>query len=198
MLSVTLRRIHMYLGLFFTPWVIVYALSTVAMNHRDHLRLLYGEGPPRYERLYERGYAAAFSADATPQQKGVQVLRDLGLDGAHNVPKPAPDGTITIQRLDPKTPLRIRYQPARQSVEVSRMVFETPAFLERMHRRRGFQYPYLADDVWAVLVDGFIVAMLFWFASGLWMWWEMRATRRLGALAIGAGALLFTLFLVRI
>ena len=33
----------------------------------------------------------------------------------------------------------------------------------------------------AVSVDAVIVAMVFWALSGLWMWWEMRATRLWGA-----------------
>ena len=32
--------------------------------------------------------------------------------------------------------------------------------------------------------------------SGLWMWWEMKMTRRLGALALATGAGLFLLFVL--
>ena len=31
--SVVIRRSHMYVALFFTPWVAVYALSTLLFNH---------------------------------------------------------------------------------------------------------------------------------------------------------------------
>ena len=54
------------------------------------------------------------------------------------------------------------------------------------------------DDGWAVSVDLVIGAMLFWVASGLWLWWELKATRRLGALAFGGGLGLFGLFLLTI
>jgi hypothetical protein len=188
----------MYLALFFMPWVLIYALSTITMNHREHLRAIYGEGPPRFVPAFERSYPAAFSDEITPQQKAAQILRDLGLEGFHNVSRPSADGTITINRHDPVTPMRIVYRPGEAKISAEKMEFQTPAFLERMHRRRGFQQPFVSDDVWAVLVDAFIAAMVFWAASGLWMWWEMKVTRPLGAICIVGGLVVFALFLVRI
>ena len=77
-------------------------------------------------------------------------------------------------------------------------VYRTPGFLERMHRRRGYQTDYVRDDLWAVTVDMVIIAMVFWVASGLWMWWELRVTRRWGAVSAAAGLALFALFLLTI
>jgi hypothetical protein len=70
--------------------------------------------------------------------------------------------------------------------------------LERFHRRRGYATGYALDTVWAVTVDVAIGAMMFWVLSGLWMWWEMKVTRPLGALAFVGGAGLFVLFLATI
>jgi hypothetical protein len=47
-------------------------------------------------------------------------------------------------------------------------------------------------------VDLFIVAVVFWVFSGVWMWWEMKTTRRWGALAAGAGIAIFGMFVVSI
>jgi hypothetical protein len=38
--------------------------------------------------------------------------------------------------------------------------------------------------------------MLFWMISGLWLWWEIRSTRRWGMLALGTGLGIFAFFLV--
>jgi hypothetical protein len=40
--------------------------------------------------------------------------------------------------------------------------------------------------------------MIFWVASGLWMWWEMKLTRLWGAVFALGGLSLFALFLVTI
>ena len=43
----------------------------------------------------------------------------------------------------------------------------------------------------AVSVDIVVAAMVFWALSGVWMWWEMRATRRWGAVCLIVGLGLF-------
>ena len=42
-------------------------------------------------------------------------------------------------------------------------------------------------------IDAVIVALVFWALSGLWMWWEMRATRLWGfaAALFGIGMFAF-------
>jgi hypothetical protein len=192
-----LRRTHMYVALFLTPWVLMYALSTMAMNHRDYFRKAYGGNPVLWEKEKEQTYPAAFPARAEPRAIGQQILADLGLDGLHNVNNAA-DGSLTIIRHDPVTPRRIRYRPDDGRLIVERQVFRAPAFLERLHRRRGYQSDHALEDGWAVSVDLVIVAMVFWVASGLWMWWELQTTRRWGALFGAAGLALFGFFLATI
>ena len=38
--------------------------------------------------------------------------------------------------------------------------------------------------------------MVFWVLSGLWMWWEMKVTRRFGLTSLLAGAGVFALYLL--
>ena len=197
MFSKIVRRTHMYLALFLTPWVLVYAVSTMVMNHREFFREIYGGAAPAWVKETERPYRAASPADAPPQAVGAELLREVGLDGAYNARRDAA-GVVTVVRQDPVTPKRIVYRSAEGTLVVEREQFRMPAFLERMHRRRGYQHPFVLEDTWAFSVDAFIVAMLFWFASGLWMWWEMGATRKTGALFAAGGLALFALFLFTI
>jgi hypothetical protein len=119
------------------------------------------------------------------------------MEGAHSV-NGAPSGHLTIVRLDPITPRRIIYTPQDGKVVIEKQVFRSTAFLERLHRRRGYQTPYALEDTWAFSVDLVIFALVFWAVSGLWMWWEMRVTRGWGSLAAASGLGLFVLFLVTI
>ena len=190
MLSSVIRRTHMYLALFLSPWVLTYALSTIVMNHRY--------STPSFEKEQEQSYEAAFPAGAQPRQMAGQILSDLRLEGAFNVQPPASDGRLTILRQDLLSPKRITYTPAERKLVVERQAFQAASFLGRFHRRRGYQQPYALDDTWAVTVDLFIAAMIFWVLSGLWMWWEMRVTRLWGGVFALAGAGLFAFFLVTI
>jgi hypothetical protein len=184
----------MYAGLFLAPWVLMYAVSTIAMNHREHL----GTGPPAFSKEYDRAYTAAFSEGVTPRQKGEQILRDLGLEGAFNVGRPAADGTLVINRQDLVRPRRITYKPASNSVLVESAEVTAPQVLERMHRRRGYTQPFTKDRIWGALVDAFVVLSLVWAFTGVWLWWELKVTRRFGALCLVGGLALFVLFLVTI
>ncbi len=192
MLSLVLRRVHMYAGLFLAPWILMYTASTFVMNHRSLFRG-HEPAPPKWEVERESVYPGEFPADAKPPQMALQLLATLDMDGAHQAN--LRDGKLTVNRLDPINPRRVSYTPADKKVVVEKQVFETPVFLERMHRRRGYQHNYVLEDLWAISVDVTIAGIIAWALSGLWLWWEMKVTRKLGALALLAGVALFALFL---
>jgi hypothetical protein len=189
--SELVRRTHMYLALFLFPWILMYALSTLAMNHRA----LFAGSPSPLEKERELVYDGVFPESATLRMQSAQILASIGLDGSHSVNR-RPDGTIVITRNDLMTPRRVTYTPADRRLIIEKAPFRAPALLERFHRRRGYDTTYHLDTAWAVSVDLAIAAMVFWGLSGLWMWWEMKVTRGLGAWALCAGAALFGLFLL--
>jgi hypothetical protein len=43
-----------------------------------------------------------------------------------------------------------------------------------------------------------VVMMVLWSISGIWLWWEIKPTRRYGLVAVVGGAALFTLFAILI
>ncbi len=191
MFSRLVRKVHMYLALFLTPWVLMYTLSTMAMNHRKE-----GNPPPAFEPAGETTWNGSFPPGASARQKAVQILASLDMDGAHNVQER--DGRLVIVRFEPVRPVRLTYTAAGDRLQIERQQFRSGAFLERFHRRRGYQHDYALEDTWAASVDLFIVAMIFWALSGLWMWWELRITRRWGLVALAGGAGLFAFFLAAI
>jgi hypothetical protein len=194
MLSRLLRRTHMYLALFLFPWMLMYALSTMAMNHRAWFA---AEAPPAFARERELTYDGVFPPDASPAVMAAQILQSVGFDGSHGVAR-RNDGTLVINRQDLTTPRRLTYTPADRRLVIETQPMRADAFLERFHRRRGYTTGYALDTLWALTVDLVIVAMMFWALSGLWMWWEMKMTRRYGLVAIAAGAGLFATYLLTI
>lgn len=57
-------------------------------------------------------------------------------------------------------------------------------FLTRLHLARGYPSAGGPRWYWGIVVDAMAAAMLFWGVSGLAMWWQVRATRRAGGLAL--------------
>jgi hypothetical protein len=193
------RRAHMYLALFLMPWMLMYGLSAVVMNHREFFARYGGQRhPARYEVERQLTWTGRVSPDATPEAIARQILQDLGMDGAHWVPPPEADGPIVIYRADPIRPRRITYRPADGTLRIEREVLGVPAFLEILHRRRGYGQPYLWDDVWAISVDLIIVSIIFWSISGLWIWLQRPERKFWGAVSGLAGAALFVFFLCAI
>jgi hypothetical protein len=184
----------MYLALFLFPWMLMYALSTLAMNHRA---LLTGDGdsPVPFEKERQLTYDGSFPENAELRTISAQILTSVGLDGAHGVNRRS-DGAIVINRHDLLTPRRLTYFPADRKLVIEKMQHRPAALLERFHRRRGYATGYVLDTVWAISVDLALVAMMVWVLSGLWMWWEMNATRRAGGLALLGGVGLFAFYVL--
>ena len=195
--SLLIRRAHMYVALFLFPWLLMYAISTAAMNHRAMFASAAPGGAPVYEREREIAYEAVFPEDADLRAISRQILTSLDLDGAHAVTR-RKDGAVVITRNDLLTPRRLTYMAATRTLLVERLPYRTNVMLERFHRRRGYATGYAVDSAWALTVDLVIAGMTFWVLSGLWMWWEMKATRAIGAAAVAGGAALFLAYVLAI
>ena len=135
----------MYLALFLTPWVLMYGLSTMAMNHHQSLRALYG-GAPAFSMERELTYERSFDEDAAAGQIAREILIDLDLDGRFRV-RGDVSRRLTIIRRDPVSPRRIIYLPKEQRLTVEVQQFRTSNMLAQLHIRRGFQSGYSLDDL---------------------------------------------------
>lgn len=195
-LSTLIRRTHLFLALFLTPWILMYAVSTLGMHHRTLFTGHEQRVDPPFDVISEQPYQATFEAGVGREEAARSILEDLDMEGAHGVQGRLEDGVLTIIRHRPIRTERVTYDAVEGTLRIERRQFAMVYFLEMLHRRRGFDQPFLANDTWAVIVDGVIVAILLWAATGLWMWWEMLRTRRLGAWCLVAGAALFAWFLL--
>jgi hypothetical protein len=54
-------------------------------------------------------------------------------------------------------------------------------FLTRLHVSHGYPGEPGPRTAWAVIVDAMAAIMVFWGLSGIFMWWQIKATRRVGA-----------------
>ncbi len=57
-------------------------------------------------------------------------------------------------------------------------------FLLRLHTAHGYPGEVNARWSWAVIVDAMAFVMCFWGISGLFMWWQIKATRKLGTVVL--------------
>ena len=187
-----IRRVHMFTGLFLGPWMLMYALSTLVMTHREFVRSFYSSANPAMVTERELDYSRTFPESATREQIGQQILQDVGLDGTHYVSGGKEGKPIVINRQQALTPRRITFDPTTHKIRIEREEFRASNFLERMHRRRGYT-SYTLSNTWGLTVDVAVVTMAFWSLSGIWLWWELKSTRGWGTASWVAGLALFAL-----
>jgi hypothetical protein len=60
----------------------------------------------------------------------------------------------------------------------------TRRFLTRLHLAHGYPGGQNAKWFWAVIVDAMAFVMVFWGVSGLFMWWQLKATRVVGLVVL--------------
>jgi len=123
------------------------------MAHRPFVQSFYATERPQFTVEREMDYSRTFAPGTTPKEKAALILRDLGLEGRHNVPNAKDGAPIVINRQHALSNRRIKFDPATGRITVEREGFRSLNFLERVRRRRGFQDPYLVEDTWAFSAD---------------------------------------------
>jgi len=188
----------MYLGLFLTPWILLYALSSLVFNHIGAIRGWYGEDFNRFEKASELEYQAPFERGTSPTEAAKRILADLGMAGAHFTQGSLDGERFTVVRLLPFGNKRVIYFPKQGHIVIERQIANAPNFLTRMHTAHGYEQEDTAAKVWGLGVELTVLTMLFWIASGLWLWWEIKPARKWGAAFACAGFGIFAIMLFAI
>ena len=65
-------------------------------------------------------------------------------------------------------------------------------FLLRLHMAHGYPVQTNSKWFWAVAVDLMFASMVFWGLSGVFMWWQIKRTRKIGLFLLFASAVVAT------
>jgi hypothetical protein len=188
------RRTHLYLGLFLTPWLVMYGFSSFLISHHAWFR---SDQQPAWQPVFDREYQRAVPEGAELRSVAQGILADCGLEGAFWAQRPKPD-EIRINRFRFWDETRLTYALKDHRLRAEKQKLRWDQVVLRMHFRGGFMQPTLRDTLWAVLVDLACVGILVWVASGLIMWWRLARLRFWGALAVLGGTVSFVLLISRL
>ena len=195
-LNLILRRLHLYLGMLLAPWVVMYALSSAVFNHRLFFQQRFPMSQPEWKFIFDRSYHVDLPADDTQlRQAGARILKDVGLEGVAFGAYRA-GSTFNIYLPSFWHPGRLLYHTDNDRLTLERRGFALHEFFTRQHGRGGYDQPALRDKLWAFLVDLVCVALLGWLATGLYLWWNLPATRAAGLAALLGGMAAFACFLL--
>jgi hypothetical protein len=190
-----LRDLHLYFGLFISPFVLLFAASVFYLNHgklnpgaeptADTYRDL--TVPDGFDRL--KGREAVDRAKTILPQVGVTgeigFLRYVPKDRhlIFPVSRAGSEATVDVD-LDARTAIVKRR---------SMNLWESLSYLHKMPgpHNVAIRGNWLGIQAWRVLADATIYLVLFISLSGVYLWWALKAERRLGLTLLTAGAVTF-------
>jgi hypothetical protein len=190
------RRTHLYLGLFLLPWVIMFGVSSIPLNHGDESERA------TWAPIADRPFAVAPPDSSDPaalHALGREMMNAGGVTGGFWVYRAGPQ-RVDLGHPNFLHPIRATYFIDQRRLLVERRGVAFEDVLTGMHTRGGYDLGGFWDSVWAVAVDVVSIALLAWIASGLFMWWKLPGTglRRWGWLALAAGGVSFALIIARL
>ena len=193
------RDLHLYLGLFVSPFLVAFAVSVFFLNHAKVDTSAVSSiatvrdiaVPAGMERT--QGREAVDLARKIVDQVGVTgeigFVRYLGKERRLVIPVSRP-GVETVVDVD----------VSKRTAVVSRRITSVMESIAYLHKSPGPHNAVLRGNwfwtrVWRWLTDGTVYLLLFSSVSGLYLWFTIRAERRVGLVLLGAGAMTFVAFL---
>jgi len=189
-----LRDLHLYFGLFISPFVLLFAASVFYLNHG---KLVPGaEAPVTYRDVnVPDGFDRIKGREAVERAKAilpqVDVAGEIGFlryvpKDRHlifPVSKAGSEATVDVD-LDARTATVTRR---------SMGLWESLSYLHKMPgpHNVALRGNWIGTDIWRVLTDATIYLLLFISLSGVYLWWAIKAERRIGLALLATGAFTF-------
>src|SRR5262245_27322099 len=187
------RDLHLYVGLFVSPFVIAFAVSVFFLNHARVDTSAASTVETIRDLSIPDGMEAARGREAVERAR--RIVDQVGVNGEIGfVRYVRGEQRIVIPVSKPGVETVVDVDVAARTATVSRRTtsaFESVAYL---HKSPG---PHNADlrgnwfwtRVWRYLADGTVYLLLFVSVTGLYLWYAIRAERRIGLVLLAAGAL---------
>ncbi len=188
------RDLHLYLGLFMCPFILVFAVSTVLLNHPGQPAVGAASG-----RIPLTSIPIEVPEGAGTIDQARKILRQLNVTGEIDyVSHQAKEERLLIPVSKPGEHTRVEVDLRAQTATVERQEQGLGAALIYLHKLPGphnvkIRGNWIYIAWWRVLADTTVYALLFLTASGLYLWWMLTAERKIGWALLGAGILSATL-----
>lgn len=179
------RALHLYLGLFISPFLLLYAISTLFLNHS--VRPSPVDSQPQKVSLQ-------VGEDIEPEALVSSVLAQLELSGEVSGGRVIRNNRTTLRIVRPGSIKIIKVDvKAKEATVVERSTGLLGA-INYLHFNPGLHRTpnWSITKFWGWIADATVYLTLFLTVSGIYLWLLMKAERKAGLIALGAGFLTFT------
>jgi hypothetical protein len=192
--------LHLYGGLFVSPFVLVFAISAIRLNHTRHS----GGAPPEPKLRRQENIEIRTDLESLPLAK--QIMAQVGVSGEIEFFRHQPqEKRLVIPVMRPRQRMRITVDVESRTAQIEQWRTSFWEALLYLHKSpgphlAGFRGNWFMTRIWCRLADATACLLLLVSASGIYLWALLRAERRTGLIVLGAGGLSFfalTVALVR-
>ena len=186
------RDLHLYVGLFLSPIVLVFCVSTIMLNHRWEVDPV----------VSKEQRAVRLENGLQDREQGRRLMKQLSLSGELRVARRMAQGRkflLTVAAPGSETRVDVNVPEARAEITHNRRgVMGAAVFMHMMpgpHKpRRLLEWTVL--KLWGGMADFTVYALLFLSITGIYLWATIKAERKAGLIVTGAG--IVTLLLIMI
>ncbi|MBI5383460.1 MAG: PepSY-associated TM helix domain-containing protein [Verrucomicrobia bacterium] len=188
------RDLHLYVGLFLSPLVLVFAVSTVLLNHN------WKTEPRRAAKT--TAVPVQISGEIGSLDQAKRILAQLRVTGEINyVRHSANEQRLVIPVMKPGETTRVEVDLRAQTATAERQAEGLGAALIYLHKMPGphlakYRGNWIYNVFWAVFADATVWGMLFLTVTGLYLWWVLKAERAVGFVLLVAGVASFALLVI--
>ncbi len=195
-----IRELHLYFGMFISPFILVFAISAILFNHTWK-----PWGAPSDAKVQKMSMSIEIPKDVKGGVEGIeqakQIMRQVGVSGEINFIRHLPqENRLVIPVMKPGQNITINVDLKSQTAEIERRRTDIWDALFYLHKSPGQHNANIRGNwfytrLWSWLADTVVYLILFISVSGIYMWTVMKAKRKIGLLLLGAGCLSFILML---
>jgi hypothetical protein len=187
-----MRDSHLFIGLFLSPFVLVFALSVLVLNHPG---IPLGDPVESETRTLEVTVPAGIERMDPPVRVGqaIEILRQIGISGEIGFIGYSPEErklSIPVQRPGYEARVDVILDSGKAVVKQRTTGFwEGLIFLHKMPgpHLANIRRNWFVTRVWGWLSDGTAWLMLFLSASGIYLWVTLKSGRRIGWMLMMGG-----------
>lgn len=192
------RSLHLYFGLFVSPFVLIFSLSVLCFNHPEIVNRLSPMEPPNEIRTK----LDKIPYDSTDLLTARAIIKKLGMEGEIDFINQN-DDRISFPVKEPGLRTNITVNKHTDSVLISQQeegAYRAMAFLHSMPGQHNVKVRGNSGfiKVWRVLADVVVYLLLFLSVSGVFLWYFLKVERNLGYFSLTLGVILFAFLLLLI
>ncbi len=190
-----IRKLHLYLGLFISPYVLLFAVSTMVLNHNWRL----GEEADGKDntRRFVRQIKPPAGAGSLEQAK--DILRQLGIAGEIGyINRLVREGKLVFPVMKPGLETQVVFDLRTNTTTVEQRGTNFWKKLIYLHKSTGphnanIRGNWIYTRLWRILADSVVYVLLFLTTGGIYLWAMMKAERKPGLICLGLGMVCFFL-----